>query len=396
MEKLFSKIEIEQRIERLQQRLNKTGENWDAVFIVDRISQYYFTGTMQDGIFVLKRDGSFAYFVRRSYERAKTEAVIEQIYPMNSYKDILSFLPAQIGTLYLDVNIASIAHLLRIEKYFSIGRILPVDAAVQYVRSIKSEAEIAIIREAGRQHCHLLQDIVPNLLQEGMNEADFTATLYREMVAIGYQGLSRFSRFQTEMIVGQIGFGDNSIFPTNFDGPGGMKGMSPAVPLIGERERKLQKGDLVFVDIGYGYNGYHSDCTQIYMFGAEPADDIVAAHNKCREIEKQAAALLKPGNMPENIYNSVMADVPDSFKVDFMGLGENTVKFLGHGVGLQIDEYPVIAKGFLEPLEPGMVIALEPKKSLRGVGVVGVEDTYLVSETGGICITGGEREIMVV
>ncbi len=101
------------------------------------------------------------------------------------------------------------------------------------------------------------------------------AELYAAQVKHGHQGVGRFSMFQIEMGVGQIGFGESSIYPTNFDGPGGAYGMCPAVPFIGSRERKLKKGDLVFIDIAYGINGYHSDKTQVYVFGGRPTAEMI-------------------------------------------------------------------------------------------------------------------------
>ena len=202
--------------------------------------------------------------------------------------------------------------------------------------------------------------------------------------------------FQTEVVTGQIGFGENSLYPTNFDGPGGMKGMHPAAPIIGDRQRFLKKGDLVFVDIGYGINGYHTDRTQVYMFGKKPSDEIIGIHRECISIQKKLSEMLKPGNIPSEIYNTIMGQLKPDFLQNFMGFGNRIAKFLGHGVGLHIDEFPVIAKGFDEPLAENMTIALEPKKGVASVGVLGVEDTYIVTKDGGKCLTGGEKDIIVV
>jgi Xaa-Pro aminopeptidase len=216
------------------------------------------------------------------------------------------------------------------------------------------------------------------------------------MIKHGYQGISRFSMFQTEMIVGQIGFGESSLYPTSFDGPGGAYGMYPAVPLVGSRTRKLRKGDSVFVDIAFGMNGYHSDKTQIYLFGGKPTDETVKAHRGCMEVQKNLAEKLKPGAIPSKLYNSIMDGLDIDFKQNFMGFGGRQVRFLGHGVGLHIDEMPVIANGFHEPLAENMVISLEPKKGIADVGMVGVEDTYIVTPDGGKCITGGGRDIILI
>ena len=79
-----------------------------------------------------------------------------------------------------------------------------------------------------------------------------------------------------------------------------------------------------------------------------------------------------------------------------MGYGGRCAGFLGHGIGLQIDEYPAIAKGFDEPLVEGMVIALEPKRGVSGVGMVGGENTYLVTSGGGKSLTGNHPGLMLV
>ncbi len=206
-----------------------------------------------------------------------------------------------------------------------------------------------------------------------------------------------FSRFEIEMSAGQFSFGAaNSLYPTNFDGPGGNRGNCPAAPLSGNPEKKLSKGDLVFVDTGFGFKGYHSDKTQLYCFGAEPPDEAAEAHRACLQIERQLAARLRPGEIPSKIYAETMAALDEKFLENFMGFGSNRVKFLGHGVGLHIDELPVIAAGFDAPLEENMVIALEPKKGVPGFGTVGVEDTYAVTKNGGRCLTGGSGDILTV
>jgi Xaa-Pro aminopeptidase len=393
-----AKKEITDRIGRLYDSLKNCG-GWDFAFVTDKINQYYFTGTIQDGVFVLKSDGEYCYFVRRSYERAKIECIIkESLRPMTSYRDVADMTGKNSGAIYIEAECSTFAALERMGKYFDISpkNILPIDKTIQKIRAQKSEYELSWIKESGKQHKILFEDIVPGLLREGINEAELTGELYNEMIKFGYHGVTRFGKFQTEAVVGQLGFGENSIYPTNFDGPGGMKGLYPAVPIIGERERTLKKGDLVFIDIGYGVNGYHTDRTQVYMFGQNPPDEAADMHKKCREIQKEAAALLKPGNIPSEIYNLSVSKLDEKFLSGFMGTGSERVKFLGHGVGLQIDEYPVIAGKFDEPLLENMTIALEPKRSIENFGIVGVEDTYIVTKEGGRCITGGEREIIVV
>ena len=251
------------------------------------------------------------------------------------------------------------------------------------------------MRRAGKIHEHVLEDLVPDILIEGMSEADFAAELFKIMISEGHHGLTRFGMFDIEMFLGQIGFGESSIYPTYFNGPGGNYGMSPAVPLIGSRERKLKNGDLVFVDVGCGVDGYNTDKTVTYMFGKQLPNYVVKAHNQCVDIQNQIAVMLKPDEIPSDIYKTIMNSLDNDFLQNFMGY-DRKVNFLGHGIGLLIDEVPVIAEGFDQPLQEGMVIALEPKKGIANIGMVGIENTFIVTSKGGECITGNNPGLIPV
>lgn len=389
------KSEITARINHLFRSLDAIAD-WDIAFLIDKINLYYFTGTMQDGVLVLLKGGQYGYFVRSSYERAKEEALIDHVYPMKSYKEVFEKNNYKCKNAFIETEVMPLGTLGRIEKYFGKLNVLPVGQAVAKIRSVKSGYELAVMREAGLKHKILFEDKIPALLKEGMSEAELGAKIYTEMTGLGAQGIARFSMFQTEVVIGQWGFAENSLYPTSFDGPGGMKGQSPVSPNMGSRERLLRKGDLVFIDLGFGYNGYHTDRTQVYMFGEPLPRSVKSAHAECMRIQKLTASMLKPGNIPSEIYKKVYETIDPGFLKNFMGYGGRTVKFLGHGVGLQIDEYPVIAKGFDEPLCENMVLAVEPKIGIEDFGMVGVEDTYLVTHNGGECLTFGEKEIIIV
>jgi Xaa-Pro aminopeptidase len=233
------------------------------------------------------------------------------------------------------------------------------------------------------------------MLTEGMDEVTFGCDLYSLMVEKGHQGIIRFGGFN-EMVLGQIGFGTSSICPICVDTPGGVSGMHPAVPQMGSRDRKLRKGDLVVIDIGCGYEGYQTDKTLSYMFGGPIPEHAIEEHFRCVEIQDELSSMLKPGAIPSEIYRTVIAGLTPEFLTTFMGSGKHNVKFLGHGIGLWIDETPVIAEGFDEPLQEGMVFALEPKKGIPDVGLVGIENTFAVTPQGGRSLTGTSRGLIKV
>jgi Xaa-Pro aminopeptidase len=284
----------------------------------------------------------------------------------------------------------------RFQKYFPFTGVKPLDLQLSATRAIKSPYELGLMEQSGRIHQRILEERVPALLVEGISEALFAARLFSVMVEEGHQGISRFNMFDTEMALGHIAFGESAIYPTSFNGPGGNYGMSPAVPMLGSRQRMLKKGDLVFVDIGCGVEGYHTDKTMTYMYGKPLPEEAMGNHYKCVQIQNEIAALLKPGAIPSEIYSAIMDSLSPGFLENFMGFGNRQVKFLGHGIGLTIDELPVIAEGFDEPIREGMVFAIEPKKGIQDIGMVGIENTFIVTPQGGRCITGNHPGLMQV
>ncbi len=380
--------ELNSRLARFRKEMDSANPEWEVAVIFSKINQYYFTGTMQDGMLFIPRDDEAVLWVRRSYDRALDESLFPLIKPMENFRDASVQVKNLPSTVYLETEIVPLALLQRFQKYFPFTDIRPLDLQVATVRALKSSYELSLMEESGKIHQRILEEVVPSMLMEGINEADFASELYTLMVREGHHGVSRFSMFDTQAVLGQIGFGESSIYPTAFNGPGGNYGLSPAIPMIGSKDRKLKHGDLVFVDVGCGVEGYHTDKTTTYMFGSPLPDEAIEIHHKCVEIQNRVAAMLKPGAIPSAIYKTIMDGLSSEFLQNFMGFGNRKVKFLGHGVGLTIDELPVIAQGFDEPIKENMVFALEPKKGIKGIGLVGIENTFIVTPEGGKCITG--------
>ncbi|MBI5681276.1 MAG: aminopeptidase P family protein [Methanobacterium sp.] len=389
-------IELETRMKRFRNQMDVSNPQWEIVVIFSNINLYYFTGTMQDGMLIIPRNEDATFWVRRSYERALDESLFENIKHMNSFRDAAKSMNEFPNTVYLETEVVPLALYKRFQKHFPFKTFKPVDIHIAAIRAVKSEYELSLMRKSGKIHQYVLEEIAPNLLHEGISEADLAAELFKILIEEGHHGVTRFGMFDTEIVVGHVGFGESSIYPTYFDGASGNYGLSPAVPVFGSRKRKLKKDDLVFIDIGCGVDGYNTDKTMTYMFGHELPQYAIDAHNKCVEIQNEVAEMLKPGAIPSKIYNTIMNNLDEEFLENFMGFGERKVKFLGHGIGLLIDELPVIAQGFNEPLQEGMVFAVEPKKGIKGIGMVGIENTFIVTPKGGECITGNSKGLIPV
>lgn len=396
MRKELTREEIDLRLNKFILKMDSKHPDWETALIVGKVNQYYFTGTMQEALLVIRRGGERYFFVRRSYERALDESSLETVYPMQSYKDAACIIGADLGKTYVEADLMPLSNMERLRKYFSMASVGALDKTLLAVRAVKTAYELAAIEESGRLHDMLMRDVVPGLLREGMSETDLCVAILEKMYENGFHGATRFQMFQTDIGLGQVGFGTNTLYPTNFDGPGGHVGLSAAAPIMGSRQRKLKKGDTVFVDVGFGIRGYNSDISRAYIFGAKPTDEMLRIQRACIDVQRRTAELLVPGARPSDVYRTVMSEIEPEFKTNFMGFGNRQVRFLGHGIGLHVDEIPVIAEGFDDPIEENMVFAIEPKKGVENVGLLGVEDTFVVEKGGARCVTGGGVDIIVV
>ena len=388
--------ELKRRMQAFCEIMKRQNPEWKMAMIFSKINLFYFTGTFSEGMLVIEREKDAIFWVRRSYERALTESEFGNIKPMNSYRDAAPEYPSVPDAVYLEVEFVPLAMLQRVQKYFPFKTYKALDFQLAMTRSVKSDWELSFLEKAGEIHRRFLEEKAPALMREGMSEADLAAELFELMVKEGHQGAARFGMHDTEVIVAQLGFGESSLMATNFDGPAGNRGLYPAVPGLGSRERRLKKGDLVFIDMPVGVNGYHSDKTMTYMFGIPLPDKAQDAQKRCIEIQNRLAEMLKPGAIPEVIYESIMNSLSPEFIRNFMGFGNRQVKFLGHGIGLTVDEIPVIAKGFTMPLQENMVFAIEPKKGIEGIGMVGIENSFAVTASGGRSITGTNPGLILV
>lgn len=396
---MYNKVplsELDNRLKNFRTIMDVQNPEWEMAALFSKINLYYLTGTMQEGMLLIPRNGDAVLWVRRSYERAANESNFAVIRPMDSFKDAAAAYPKMPASVHIETEFIPIAFLQRFQKYFPIRNILSLDLQIASVRAVKSTFELDLMKKSGELHRRILEDWVPLILHEGMSEVDLAGALYAEMLRAGHHGVARFGMFDTEVVLGHIAFGESSLYPTSFNGPGGNYGMGPAVPGIGNRKSILRKGDLVFIDIGFGIEGYHTDKTQIYLYGKEPEPEIKMEHQVCVDIQDRMAEQLRPGAIPSAIYENIMNGLDADFLRNFMGFGNRQVKFLGHGIGLVIDEIPVIARGFDSPLQENMVLALEPKKGIENFGMVGIENTFIVTPRGGQCITGFSKGLVPV
>jgi Xaa-Pro aminopeptidase len=387
----ISRSELERRWTRVR-RLMKC----DALVILQKADLYYLAGTTQDALLWFPAEGEPVLAVRKSFERAKVESAVERIVPMKSYRELPEIVPNPGQTLGFELDVVPVSTYEQVVKNFSFAGSKPIDASMtlREARAVKTPYEINCIREAARQLDKAFLDI-PAQLREGVAEFEVGARIEYVMRMAGHQGLSRVRRFNMEMHYGAVSFGDSAAYPHSFDGPVGVRGLYAAVPVMGG-EKRLERGQPVVVDIVGGYDGYIADGTRIYSLGPLPAA-IADAHRFVLELNAWIEGKLRVGNIPSAIYAEIQERVAKSpYAANFMGAGENQVRFVAHGVGLELDEFPVIAPKLDAPIEPGVVFAVEPKVFFPGVGGVGIENTYVITESGCERLTHCPQDVFVV
>ncbi|MEN8140675.1 MAG: Xaa-Pro peptidase family protein [Thermodesulfobacteriota bacterium] len=393
--------EISSRWQRYRELLSKYLPECEGAFIFSRLNIFYFTGTFANGVFWLPREGEPILFCRRGAERAEIETALNNIVQFSSYRDIEKTfndftiaLPAKVAT---EMNGLPWSLANTLLKYLPDIEFIPGDKLIAMTRAKKSEWELQLIRQAGQRHNKCLTQLLPPFLHEGIDELQISHKISELFYSEGHNGILRMGSFGEEAFLGHIAIGESANYPSVFNGPVGLRGLHPAVPFMGSEEIKWGSGSPLTIDNGFTWGGYQTDKTQVYWLGSKNSipETIQRAHNFCVEIQAMIAEQLHPGSIPSSLWSQCEEKISQSpWSKGFMGLGNNKVNFVGHGIGLAIDEYPVLAKGFDLPLEEGMVLAIEPKVGIPGLGMVGTENTFEVTASGGKPLTGNNYEII--
>jgi Xaa-Pro aminopeptidase len=234
-----------------------------------------------------------------------------------------------------------------------------------------------------------------DFLREGISEVELAGHLEAVARRLGHQGIVRMRLWNNELFYGHLMAGAGAAVPSYLSSPTGGTGLSPAVAQ-GSSQRPIQRHEPVLMDYVFALDGYLVDQTRIFAIGGLP-DELVAGHKAMLEVQQALRVAAKPSATGGELYDLAVGLATElGYGRHFMGQGDERIPFVGHGVGLELDEYPFLAKGQNMPLEKGMVIALEPKLIYPGLGVVGIENTHLVTDDGLEPLTVSEEDIVVV
>ena len=395
--KLVPKEEITGRIERLQKELRD--HYIDLILIRQNADLYYFTGTMQDAHLFVPSNGPPLFLVWRAFERALDESPLENIEPLSS----LSHLPeiirqkglSRLKTIGFEMDsIPANLYLYYREKLWPQAEFMDVTHIIRSLRAEKSGWEIQCIREACRQVDEVLR-LVPEVLKNGMNELELASIIEAELRKKGHPGYLRMRGWNQEFGSTQILSGPDAVSPSWTITPAGGKGTSPAHG-IGSCNRIINLFEPVSIDMGGSVNGYLSDQTRLFCMKGLP-ERLIKAYEDILKLHERIARMLQPETICGDIYHWCIAEMERlGYKDFFMGHKKNQVHFVGHGLGIEIDEYPFISRNNPMPLKEGMVVAVEPKLFFPDLGIIGIEDTYLITGKGAERLTLSPQDLTII
>jgi len=396
--------ETENRLYRFRAHLRRLMPEAAGALILSQLNLYYFCGTLGIGVLWIPLEGVPVLLIRKGLERARAESSLKNILPYHSYgelaglcKEAGSPLPVEEGVIGADMIGITWAQSRLLCSHLPEVRFVPADAAVRLTRAVKTAWELDKMRAAGIRHEYCFCKELPRRIHEGMSEWNIARIMLEMFMEKGHCGIARVTP-PGRVALGSVAAGESALYPTSFDGPLGVHGLHPAMPNLGDTRVIWRRGQLLTVDAAFCFEGYNTDKTVNYWLGSGPLPDIIQrAHACCIEMHSRAAEGLRPGTKPSALWELACGIAArDGFAGHFMGVGPERVRFLGHGIGLEVDEFPVAAVHFDDPLEEGMTLALEPKIGIPGVGMVGIENTFEVTPDGGRCLTGSDFSMIRV
>jgi Xaa-Pro aminopeptidase len=252
------------------------------------------------------------------------------------------------------------------------------------LRSVKSPAELELLRRSGTSLCAVFAE-VPQFLTPGMREIDLAAEFEYRLRKAGSEGYVRMRAFNQELFQGLAVSAGGPSFGF-FDGAVTGRGLSSASP-HGASQEILERNTPILLDYTGVFQGYITDMTRIFVLG-ELDDELTHAFEVSLSIQEMLCASLKPGAICEDLFlQAAEMAAKAGLKDNFMGMPGEQARFVGHGVGLELDEFPVLAQGFKMPLKQGQTVAIEPKFVFPERGVIGIENTFAVTADGGERLT---------
>lgn len=377
-------------------RINKIREGMkegQALLIAANANLYYVSGCLFRGYIYIPFEGEICFFVIKPSGITHTSGVFsirkpEQILEILEKNNIPS--PDSIGfefdsLLYNDA--------MRLIKAFQGIESFDSSQILRDARIVKTPYEIELMKIDGMHQAAVYKNI-PRLYKEGMTDLEFQIEIERELRREGCLGFIRTAGQFMEINMGSVISGDNADAPSPYEFSMGGAGTDPSLP-VGADGGIMRPGCTVMVDMNGTFNGYQTDMTRVWRIG-EIKETAYKAHDCSREILRVLEKEALPGVACSALYQKAFEIVKKhNLENYFMGHRQQAA-FIGHGVGIELNEQPVLTPKSRQSLLENMTIAIEPKFVIPGIGAVGVENTYRVTPEGLECLTVFPEEIQEI
>ena len=368
--------ELELKWRRIQQAMRQ--EEADGCLLTMNMNLYYVSGQVFNGYFYLPAEGRPYWFVKRLTipETNQVHVIRKPEQIPDFFRDLNLAMPRK---LLLEADELSYNEYIRLQHVFRAEATGNASALIRHIRMIKTPWEIEQMRISARKHEAVYREI-PACYRPGMRDIELQIEIEKRMRVHGSLGYFRAFGSNMDIFMGSLLAGENAGEPSPFDFALGGTGMHASGPL-GANGTLLREGTTVMADMSGNYTAYQTDMTRVFSIGKLP-DRAYRVHRVALEIQARMERTAKPGVPCAELYRDALAMAGQEGLEDcFMGT-RFQAKFVGHGVGLEIDELPVLTTRSKDILQPGMTFAFEPKFVLAGIGAVGIENTFLVTDSG--------------
>ncbi len=388
--------ELDNRLTRLRTAME--GKGIDAFLVVQKMDCYYLSGTTQDSMLYVSLDGKPLLMVRREVERARVESRLDDIVKIRSIRDLPSLIRDHSGmlprNLGLELDVLPVRDYFKYQDLFKDATLIDASPIIRDIRKIKSPFEIDLIRVAGDIGRKAYEE-GRKILKQGMTEIEFAGHMETAAKVFGHEGLIRVRSLNYEAYTWHVLSGYTGGIVSQSDSPMGGLGLSPAFP-VGASLKVMKAHEPILVDFGTCYHGYLADETRMFSIGKMPAK-FTDAYNACKEIHDTVLEETRPGADCEALFHMTLRLAKKlGYGDSYLGPPGLQTRFIGHGIGLELNEFPFLAQGQSYSLEEGMTFAVEPKIVFPGEGSAGIENTVVVTRDGCEILTLLEQEIFEV
>lgn len=370
------KDELDLRMTKVRQAMAR--QETDALLIASTVNIYYLTGGVCRGYFYLPIEGDPLFFIQ-----APAQPTESKMFSVRKPEQIPAILeseghrsPRRLGLEYEDLFYSDVERLKRV-----FGDVTYTDATkiMREARLTKTTFELRKMREDGLKQSAVYSRVA-SCYQEGMTDLELQIEIERVLRKEGCIGFPRVAGARMEINMGSLIAGPNADAPSPYDFAMGGAGVDPSLP-VGASGMIIKPGMSIMVDMNGGFNGYQTDMTRCWAVG-DIEERGRRAHECSRAILRDLETFARPGVEIGEMYRRAVRIAEEAGLSDYFMGHLHKVSFIGHGVGIQLNEAPVIMERNKSMLEENMTLAIEPKFVLPGIGALGVENTYVVQESG--------------